>query len=593
MDALEYCIEKYDRTYNRLVDLQNQYDNVFDKDLFPTDSKMGIPSLFPYVQEVLPAAMDMVFPESRKLYTLLPQDGDVDDEVLQNVESALNYTVRHRMNAKYTALPSITNALKTCIGYSAIVPYNISPISTINRRFTEGSRTVGRDRVVGIGRKRKTLVLEDVGLGEIIPSDDGTDFNGHDRVSHSFRIKLYNEAAFRRLFAARKADTEDIDVEGDVEAIIQEAKDFHFYTTVNIPEIVSKLGGQDIRDRQRDTTDALGAVIPVVQCYGEQEHAWIANGTTLIYHETDTLQTLHVPLIKWSTAVDSNKWQPMNAAEAGQTIAKGKNLYVNMLFDLMMKAIRGVTIYDKSKFGGKPPQPTVRGEIGTDGPIGDALQYNQGPQLNQGHLQFKEVMDTEYGRASGQPVGSQDVTTGMMRSGLHAFESLLTTTQGRARVANMIMEMGAVQPLGVLTLIHMQIMADGTGDRFSEREYDYEAGKERIKKTEVSYEDLQHAYEVSVDTRGKTRGVVDFGERIQIYQATQNDPVIDPYWRRELLIGDDYEARRALPSRERAREIEEQQRAQQQAAAQQQQSGGGPPGGIAQATTQGALEGAV
>lgn len=587
MDALEYSYRRFRPTLDILTKLNNAYENVLNEQLFPTWSKVAIPNHFAFVQEALPSALDLIWPDSQNTYTLIPVDPDADAEAVDRVEWALNFMVRERMKAKWATLPTITNALKTGLGYAAVTPYNVTPLAATNTRILRNGREVSARRGLGIGRKQKTVMLENVGLGEIVVSDDGTDFNGHDSVSYAFRFKFYSEKAFRRLLSNLQLDAEDVDVEGNADKIIEEARNFGFYSEVPIESLVRELGGISIGDRNNWGGDKIGVVIPVIQCFGEQEHVWIANGTTVIHHVKDEVETLYRPLVKASVTVDSGKWHPMNPAEAGQAIASGQNLYYNMLMDFVWRALNPYMVYNVDKFGGKPPVVGRNGEIAVHGPITDSMDFPQSPTLQQGHLAMESLLTRLYARSTGHPDQMQQPTPGMVRGGLHALESLLNTTAGRNRLAGMIVEMGFVQPIGLLTLIDMQLMADGEGMTFTEREYDNESGKSRIERRTVTIDDLNHAYEVSVDTRGRFRGVTDLNERLQMWNGVYRDnPLVDQYDALTETIGDVYKAKKLLPSRERAREIQDERVRQQR---EERQLAGGPAGGTAEAIEEGAL----
>lgn len=593
LDIFEYAYDRYRPTLERLISLNNSYENVIDEKIFPTISKMSIPNHFGMVQEALPNALDYVFPDGQKTFELTPLDVDMDMETLDKVEWALNFQIRNRMKAKWRCLPAIQDAIKTGIGYSGITTYNTTPLQTMNKRFLSQGRVVAQTRQLGLGDKRKTAIIENVGLGEVIPTDDGSDFNGPDAVSYVFRIKLYKEGEFRRLFKSVKNDAEDVDVKGDVERIIEEAKEYNYTTNVPYQNIIASLGGHDLtRKRMSDRHEFV--MIPVIRCYGEQEVVWIANGTTVIYHEKDTVQSLHRPLVKASITVDQNKWHPMNPAEAGQAIANGKNLYANLLMDMIIRAVKPVAVYDKSRFGNRPPRAGVDGWIGVDGRTDGAIDWQNPQQMNNGHVAFDNMLDRMYGHAVGQSASMQDPSAGLVRGGLHAFESLLNTMYGRQRLASMVMDMGYLEPLGQLALINMQLMATGEGVTFAEREYDQDTGKGHIRKLSVSFDDLNTAYDVSLDTRGKARNETDLNERVTIFNAVRDDPYFDPYTTREFLVGAYPSLRTGLYSREKARQIQEQQA--EQARQEQQAAAGGTnnvPGGTPQAIEQGAQLGGL
>jgi len=123
-----------------------------------------------------------------------------------------------------------------------------------------------------------------------------------------------------------------------------------------------------------------------------------------------------------------------------------------------------------------------------------------------------------------------------------------------------------------LTMTYMQLMAEDKGMSFSEREYDSDIGKDRIKYTEVTFDDLNAAYEVQVDSRVKNRTVTELNERLQMWQGVYKDnPFIDQLTALQMTISDYSSAKKLLPTRERYNQIkEEQAKAAQEAAAQEQ-----------------------
>jgi len=163
-------------------------------------------------------------------------------------------------------------------------------------------------------------------------------------------------------------------------------------------------------------------------------------------------------------------------------------------------------------------------------------------------------------------------------------------------VAAMVAEMGYLEPLGQLTMIHMQLMATGEGLSFQEREYDQETGKGHIKKLSVTFEDLNAAYEVSLDSRAKERTTTDLNERAAIFNLVKDDPYFDPHTVREFLVGTYPRLRSGLYNREKSRQIQEEQARMAQAEQAEQQAGGegvanNVPGGTPQAVEAGAMLG--
>jgi hypothetical protein len=559
MDNYEWAYQQFSSTLNRLQQFQNTHDNQIDPALFPTMSKAALPLLYTMVKEQLPDTLEYLFPEEVKAIRMTPYDRDVDMSVIENLEWALHLQVLSRMKLKEACLPTLYDSFKAGLGYGAIEPFTYSPPSAINKRLIgRGGEVLGETRVMGVGQPVHSIRYRHIPLGQIIVTKDGNDFNGHNRVSYAFRFDTYSEDEFKRL-VENEIDVEDIDlVEGvDADALIEQARTLGWHSRVPILEIQHALGGFDMRTRQSGNHN-VKVRVPVLKVYTPTRHTWIANGTTIIYDKESTLETIHTPLVKASAAIDGLRWDPMSDAEASQTIGFAQNVWMNLMMDGAVKSVLPQGYYNKDVMD-YPPEPSVQGMVGVSGPPQEHIYHPQPPQLNNAHFEFYRILDGMYNAAGGKRDISSNPQPGMLRAGLHAFESLMQTMSGRARLGASILQLRFLEPIFRQSLLYMQLFSDESGQTFALREYDQTTRKEGLKHLTVTHQDLMHGFDVELDLDQKKSGQLNFNERIQMWQQVyQGNPFVDQHEGLMLTIGNYKTGRRLLPSKEEARRMQDQ-----------------------------------
>ena len=570
MDNYEFDYQQFSETLNRLQEFQDTHDNTVDEDLFPTISKFSLPKLFISCREKMPDALDYLFPEEIKSVRLTPLDREADMEAVERMEWALHHQVVSRMRLKHACLPTLYDSFKAGLGYGAIEPYVYSPPKVEMRRvLSRDGAVMGSMSSMGVGQPVHSVRYKHVPLGQIVVSQDGNDFNGHYGVSRAYRFDSYGEDEFRRLFES-SVDKEDIQMEEDVDAdwLIAQARHLGFHSRVPILQIQHALGGFNFTAKSGN--DNIKVRVPVLKVYFPHMHLWIANGTTIIYRKESTFETMHVPLVKASSAIDGIRWHPMSDAEASSIIGHTQNIWANLMMDSGIRAVMPQGYYNKDVMD-YPPEPTVQGMVGVSGSPQEHVYYPTVPQLQNTHFEFHNAIERMYNSASGLRDVAGNPQPGMLRAGLHAFESLMQTMTGRARLGSTILQLGFLEPLYRQVLLYMQLFADSKGQTFSLREYDQETRKEGIKHLTVTHGDLMHGYDLELDLGAKAGSGRSFNERMQEFQLLQNDPYVDPYEIRMNLMADDRKARRIIYSRERVAQIQEEQRQAEQAQQQEQQ----------------------
>jgi hypothetical protein len=562
MQRFEFYYQEMHSDLDRLKSFQNMYDNIVNSAMWPTQTELPIPFLFAAVHDALPGAMDYMFPRS-KWINLIPQD-PMDGERVQNMEWALQLQLMHRMKLAWNCYPSIHSCFKCGVGYGAIEPFVSTPPEIYSLKAFSGDRQIRSARQLGPGRPRLALRYVDVNAGEIVVSKDGSEFNGNKRVSHAFRFQTYSEQAFRQLYSG--VDAEAVKLKGNVDEIIEEARNLGFLSNTNIESDIARLAGVDSLALSKKKDQRIPVRVPVLKVYTENRHLWIANGTTIIYDAKDTYQTMMTPLIKWSAWPDGDRWFPVSAPEVASKPALGLNLWINLMHDVFTESAKPVMVYNKTALGNSAPERGPNGTIGVAGDVRQAATYLEKPQMDAGSFQILDVMQRWYGHASGRQIG--DIAPGMLRAGANAFEGVLQSTRGRERLANYLLEMGAIEDIVRSTLIHMQSMAEP--DTFIMREWNEAEAKEYDRRFTITQDDLTSVYDIQLDLSEKHRAsAMDQQMRMAEFNALSNNPYADQYENIRSFISDDYRFRRMMPPRARVRQMQEEERQAKLLAAQQ------------------------
>jgi len=544
----------------RLEDLQNMYDNQVDTTIWPTVSKISIPQLFMMVERALPSAMDYMFPTS-KFLRLNPMELGIDMEQVRKAEWGLQHTVTHRMKLQYNSYATVKDCFKLGVGYGIVESITITPPAAFTNQLMREGRVIASARSMGMGTPKKTVRFKYVGPGQIIVTRDGNDFNGNHRVSTAFYLDVYPESVFRDRIKDAPTDGENLALLGDVEEIIKQSRALQFDSSAPILNLVAILGGYDVKASHAAENENLPVLVPVLKCYSEREHVWIANGLTLILKQNDKYQTMRCPLVKCSAHPDGTRWYPMNSAEAGSKLATSSSVWASAIFDLMTRALKPVFIYDKAKTGNKPPERTPNSDIGVTGDVSSAAAYIPHPPADPALFTVGDLLQRWYGGAVGQEDFLRKADAGLMRGGMFAFESLLQQSTGRERLSGAILETSYVESAIQQALIYMQLNMGPEGDVFRLRNWDAVTGEEYVDDLTVTENDLVNAYELELDLKAKHRNsMMDQQARLSEYSAFKNDEYLDQYELRIRTIADENEARRLVLPRERVLAIQEENR---------------------------------
>jgi len=553
MEIFSWAYTQQRGDFERMVGLQQTYDNVINAAVWPTNSRIPIGSMFTQVQKALPSAMEYLFPTSNFI-RLLPVELGMDMNTLTKVEQALYIQVVHKMKMRRYSYPTVVDCFKLGLGYGIVENYSIQ----LPKSFTLSTATasgIEKTRTMELGEPTKAIRFRYINPSCVVPYPDGADFNGTNAVSLSFLVDTYSEAQLEMMYSSQPVDVEDMPLKGNIKTIISDARQLGFDSRLNTIDLMAKLGDRDLK--KTNTQDKRIPVrVPVVKVFANNRHIWIANGKQVIYDEEEKLQTMRCPLVKCSAWPDGNRWFPMSIPEALQKVDLAHNIWLNLLFDLMTWSAKRPLVYSTTSFDKKPV-------IGPDevlpvsGDVRSGAMWLDPPQIDQSMMTVGQKLEQIQTDVAGQPNFYNK--PGLVRGGGMAFTELAASSTARERLAGAILETTYLESAINQTLILMQTGAQPK-ETFQQRKSS-QGKSDYIEQIVVTEEDLVNGFEVTLDLNFKNRkGVVESQNKIAVFDRLKDDPMVDPFEIRKMLIDDDESATRLLKSRDEMTRIQEENR---------------------------------
>lgn len=572
----EYAFKKAKPFLDIMVKLAAEHNNALDPSKMPTRSKMSIPYKYAQTEEALGKAAEYLWPPQNPLRGI-PEDDGVTIEQVRKIESAAYHMVKDRMCAEIESLPIMRDSCKQILGYGILEPTEYEPLEMVNLSVEKDGKPVSSSREVQVGQKVKSLRIRYLTGGQVIPYPDGRSPNGHSRASTVFVWDFETQRNFKNIVSQQQLEGLDFDVakltDQVIEEIIQKAKGGNISFVGQTFDYIKKLGGIDYKSLINAEKSAQ-ATIPILKVYREGEHIWLANGDTIIYRQAAKVQTYRCPVLRMCSVVDGMSWYPFTTSEAMYDINYGRNVWLNMINDLMTWSTKRPLVWSTSAFDEKP-------DFGPDGNIPTsapdartAAAFLQPPGIDAGTMQGGQILD----QIAAEISGVKDFTQkNFSRGGQNAFNDLLNSARGRERIAGAVMESGFMNDLFNQVLIYMQIQ--GIGFSGTVRGFDEKTGTETMSRLDVTGDDMKHAMKliVSLD-RKKFATEFSVQDRISIYGVLKDDATIREYEKKRFLFGNDDLLHQMAKSADEMDQIQTENRSDQRMAA---QSASAPTGGAA------------
>jgi len=571
MDRFEWAWNDAQQYLRIMQEIQQNYDNQADEFKWPTVTNMPVPSAFNAVEKALPQAIDFLFPR-KEMIRLTPLDdttGEMKMEQVQRAERFLEHQLRSVMKLKKNAFKTIKDCYKQGIGYGIVEQINVTPFVSDRIHVAGGTKDKTTRQMILSKDPVRSLRYKYINAAQIIPTPDGSECNGPKRASTIYYFDIYNEQEFRDLMSKLPVDGDPQNARGDVEEIIQLARDREFSTRVPIQDMIAELAGAKMKARH-DYDKHMPVQIPVIKCYSEKQHVWIAVGERNIWKEESTYQTLRCPICKATAWPDSDRWFPTSPPWVTRRLARGYSVFVNALMDMLTQYFDPPMVYNSVKLqphGVPEGMPGEKIAVEGTGTIQDAIGYLQSPPIPGQIFTIGDMLKGVFGDAVNQPEFLNNPTAGVMRGGGFAFGDANKPITMRDALAAAILETNWLDDVVTQTMIEVQTMAmAGSGklsyvDRVETYDPETDRHVESIEKIDVTEEDIVRVYNIEIDLDIKhSNSVQETQARFGEYDRLINNPLCDQYEVTSQFVNDDAKFRRLVPSRKKARQEQEERR---------------------------------
>ena len=566
----EFAIGVNQKYFDIMIDLALEYDNNIDEDEFPTKTKSSSAFKFAQVEDGLAFAMPRLWPSFNPI-RVMPRNEEFAMDAARKVERGVYSMAKYDMEGEEVTLPVARDCHKVGLGYSIVEPYEYEALDVFDLSVEnpEGQE-ISRSTELDVGEPIRSLRGRYISPGQINPYPDGHSPNGPGRASIVFFWDFMTEFEFKNLVSKEKLEGLDFDVEklddAKTQQIIDKAKNPNFTFVGSTFDNIKKLGGIDYK-ALAGAEKSAAATIPILKVYAQGEHVWLANGDTIIYRQAKRAQTHRCPVCKMAAVRDGMTWFPFTVPEAMRGENFQKNIWKNLVTDLMVQASRQPLIWSDEAFDGQTPRFGPDGSMRVSGvdDVRKGAAFLQTPGVGADTLAVGDKLDAISDRVSGHKDFTQK---NFARGGQNAFAELVSSATGRERIAGAVMETGYMKDLYTQVLIYMQI--EMRGYKRIGREIDEETGKEQTTAITVTPGDFAHAFDLSIAFDAhKYAAEFSLDDRIKICDAkTMNDGSIDEYEKKRFLVGNDELLHRLSMGKKKTEEVAAENRADQRIEAQ-------------------------
>lgn len=587
----------------------DKYDRIIDYDEWSTMSEMVIPLSMMAVDQAMSFMVDYLFPRNASWLGLRPRDRALSFDTVDLVREYTQDVLKNKMRLKKNGFNSIKDGMKIGVGYGIVEPKQIRPERSVMKLVEFGGEVLESENVIEDGAAELVESYRYLPFFSVIPMPDGPD---PDEVSGVFFLDFKFEDEIRQMFDLDQSLPQSRRVlKGDPVEIIKNTIDRNMNGSARPAiEILSALSGIGGTDRLKAGVDAANLVknlggddnlrmsqavisVPILKCYFRNRHVWLANGDTVILDIDDRMITRKNPIVQVQSNPDSGRWFTPGIVAASEDPDQATNVFYNALLDLLQQHLNPTRIVDKRALvdGSLPPHAPFQ-DIELNGQPKDVVLYSLPPPVGPGLLQIGETLQQFGASAKGQPLALQgQAAPGLLRSGVGAFESLLSGSFGREKMTGAIVESGWLESVVVRTIAVSQAIIDSRGRKFV-KEREGPDGRPEFYQQRITPDEIRNAYVVSIELDKKFKNAIaDENIKMQKFQMMKDDIYVDPYDHRLEFFDDDELGKRLLGSRAQANQIREQVQeraaqilAEQQAAQIAQQQANEAAGGGQQAT---------
>lgn len=519
------------------------YDSVIDRNNWPTMSEVQIPYHLIAVENALPSLVEYLFPRTNFL-SLKPRNEQVPYETVRRVEAYYTRLLNQELRIREVSVRALKDALKLGTGYMRtkldyITPRNESVIIARSQGVTAAERRIME------GNKRLAVCLEYVPFGQVLSLG-----NGHSPSTGEHIIVSYVTAKqLRDMYEDDKNRDEKLWMStATPEDIIKDAKTHNLDNSI-IPNesIMARLGGGNkvpSHNQYEQMDDSV--MVPIVEFYLRGKVIHVANGRDIIFM-VESGRDIESGLVKATPVPDSTNWFADSDIYAAMNLSYGINSLYNAMLDMMSMALYPPRAIDVNSLpaGRDIPAHEPHATYVVMGDARNAIQYLQMPPLPNGILNVGDQMQSFLEQATGQSLRAPGGSPGLVRSGVNAFESLMSTTLGREKMKGAMLDMNFVRPMlqNVINLTQLIFGDEETflGEERAERPDQFGSALSGMKQVQytITRDDFIHDWDFDLHLDSKMRNsMVDQNFKMAIYQSFANDPTVDQRSLKDWVLGD-------------------------------------------------------
>jgi len=421
------------------------------------------------------------------------------------------------MKLRKEMLRSVKDCFKVGVGYGIVEQVSVSQAAAYEIVVGENSTTQMEP-----GATMRSLSYRYLSTGKVVPYPSGVDFNGRDRTPFAFLLDLYPQWQFERLFEGSSGV-----MQGDPEKIIKEARSKGFNSKVGITDIIDTMGGRkSYINANNQMKDTVPVMIPVLKCYQEGQHTWLFAGSIpqVIFNKEGTLDTTRCPLVKLDAWVDGDRWFPFSQPEADQKVAWGKNIWLNLLYDLATWGVKRPMIYDIDSVD-RPPEFGPEGVVGLAGDVTKTAKFLDPPGIDQGSIEMGRQIDNVHNDLTGEKDFTEKNFT---RGGTMAFQDLMQDSGKRDRLRYSLLQTGGLESVAEQSLLFIQTNGEEMDLTFEDRQYSQEEGEDTVQYYTIEPDDVKRSFSVMLDLDSKHRfGAMDIQNKIALYDRKKKVDAIN------------------------------------------------------------------
>jgi len=548
LDIAEMCYQ-YCRPYFDRANLDIQaYEQIIDPASWSTMSEITLGQSFRLVQDLHPQILEMVLWGGDIPFNLIPYDKKITLDVARKVRDNLVYTQRERMNLEEEGDLTLQEATKLGVGYTIVEPKLIQEGGVGKFSVLHAGQLVNRPMMV-TESPRYVTGCSYLPFGYLLTTPEARSTRDAEVVTV---LRFFGENKLRQLLSIK-----DGPFKGNADEIIEYAREKKLNGNIaswrNILAYLCRYDALPI-DRLNDTAKRhYPVMIPILQQFRRNRHIWIACDKYVIYDVQDKYNTLQCPVVDARFCPDGNTFFTRGIVGRNLDATNAFETWINAMFDFLTLYLHphivenrtanveyehesDVTPYNKSYVDGDPRL---------------AIHFLTPQQVPPQMFTLGADLKGLANEAAGQMPSVATASPGLVRGGMGALESIMSTSTSRQRLTSRRYENGWHKWITMLTLIYNQILiedkdefpteliaavGDGSGRKPGERY--------SIINT-VTVDDIRNKFRVEFNYREKLANILsEFNVRSQTWDRLSKSEYINPEELANYLVGDEHIVRR-------------------------------------------------